>query len=151
MPEPIITLIDRPDAATRAAILAPLVRFNEARAGRSEDYRPLAILISHPEAGEVLGGLWGATKFDYLHIDLLFVPELMRGRGLGRQIMTLAEEEALRRGCRGAWLDTYDFQAPGFYERLSYAVFGTIADHPSGHSRIFLKKTFPHPGAATRV
>lgn len=39
-----------------------------------------------------------------------------------------AEQEAIARGCRGAWLDTYSFQARGFYERLGYAVFG-ILDH----------------------
>jgi hypothetical protein len=54
--------------------------------------------------------------------------------------MSQAEREAIRRGCRGAWLDTFSFQARGFYERLGYTVFGTIAGCPPGHSRFFLKK-----------
>ena len=58
------------------------------------------------------------------------------------QLMNDAEREAIRRGCRGAWLDTYSFQARGFYERLGYTIFGTIDNYPPGHSRIFLKKTF---------
>ena len=45
--------------------------------------------------------------------------------------MNDAEREAIRRGCRGAWLDTYSFQARGFYERLGYTIFGTIDNiHP---------------------
>jgi ribosomal protein S18 acetylase RimI-like enzyme len=53
-----------------------------------------------------------------------------------------AEQEAKARGCRGVWLDTYSFQARGFYERLGYAVFGTLDDYPPGQSRIFLHKAF---------
>jgi len=49
---------------------------------------------------------------------------------------------AMRRGCSGAWLDAFSFQARGFYEKLGYAVFGSIEDYPPGHSRFFLKKTF---------
>jgi GNAT superfamily N-acetyltransferase len=78
-------------------------------------------------------------------VELLFVPKEYRGAGLGTELMRLAEEEARRRGCRGAWLDTFSFQARGFYERLGYSVFGTIGDHPPGHSRFFMKKALADP------
>jgi hypothetical protein len=48
---PTITLAEAPTRATREAIVAPLVRFNEQRAGRSEDYRPLALLLSDSGTG----------------------------------------------------------------------------------------------------
>ena|ERR1700734_568190 len=140
--KPKLTLTDAPEAHVKRAIVEPLVRFNEAQMGRPGDYRPLAILVTHPETGEVLGGLWGDTMFGHLHVDLLFVPEALRRTGLGRQLMMDAEEEAIRRGCCGAWLDTYSSQARGFYERLGYAVFGTIHNYPPGHSRFFLNKGF---------
>lgn len=70
------------------------------------------------------------------------MPETLRGSGLGASLMRRAEEEAVRRGCRGAWLDTFSFQARGFYERLGYTVFGTIQDYPPGHRRHFMQKTF---------
>ena len=140
---PRLTMTEAPDNQIKRAVAhGPLTRFNEMQTGCREDYRPLAILVSHPDTGEVLGGLWGDTMFAYLHVDLLFVPESLRRAGIGRQLMSDAEGEAIRRGCRGAWLDTYSFQARGFYERLGYGVFGTIDDCPPGHSRIFLKKTF---------
>jgi GNAT superfamily N-acetyltransferase len=135
---PTIVMTDAPDVQTRRAML----RFNEQRAGRPVDFRPLALLLTHPETGETTGGLWGGTDFTQLHVDLLFVPETLRGSGTGRQLMRQAEEEAQRRGCRGAWLDTFSFQARGFYERLGYTVFGTIEDFPPGHSRFFMNKRF---------
>jgi hypothetical protein len=45
----------------RRAIAGPLGRFNETQTGQLEDYRPLAILVSHPDTAEILGGLWGET------------------------------------------------------------------------------------------
>jgi ribosomal protein S18 acetylase RimI-like enzyme len=80
--------------------------------------------------------------YGFLHIDLLFVPEAMRGSGTGRTLMSQAEDEAIRRECRGVWLDTFSFQARGFYEKLGYTVFGEIENHPPGHSRFFLRKIF---------
>jgi GNAT superfamily N-acetyltransferase len=82
----------------------------------------------------------GETNFAHLHVELLFVPETFRGTGLGRQMLLQAEQEAISRGCRGAWLDTNSFQARGFYERLGYSVFGILDDYPPGQSRIFLHK-----------
>ena len=50
-----------------------------------------------------------------------------------------AEARALERGCHSAWVDTFSFQAPGFYPKLGYTVFGEL-DYPPGHKRIFLQK-----------
>ena len=138
--QPIITMTDTPGPHVREAIVGPLIDFNNSRASQPEDHRPLVIILSNPDTGAILGGLWGATNFAHLHTDLLFVPETLRGTGLGRQMLLQAEQEAITRGCRGAWLDTFSFQARGFYERLGYAVFGTLDDYPPGQKRIFLHK-----------
>jgi len=138
---PKITLTDKPDYGVLGKISELITKFNEAGSGRPSDHRPLAIILSHPETAETLGGLWGGTSFSFLHIDLLYIPEEMRGVGLGRSLMSEAEAEALQRGCKGAWLDTFSFQAKGFYEQLGYAAFGCIEDYPPGHQRFFLKKT----------
>lgn len=139
--QPKISITETPEPHIREAIVGPLIKFNNSRASQPEDYRPLVIILSDPDTGEILGGLWGATNFAHLHVDLLFVPDTLRGNGLGRQMLLQAEQEATARGCRGAWLDTYSFQARGFYERHGYAVFGTLNDYPPGQSRIFLHKT----------
>jgi GNAT superfamily N-acetyltransferase len=140
---PKITLTDAPTPQMRKAIVEPLVEFNHMRIGKPETYRPLVILLSQPESDEivgVVGGLYGSTSFSYLHVDLLFVPESVRGTGIGRELMMQAEAEAVRRGCHASSLDTFSFQARGFYERLGYSVFGILDDCPPGHSRFYLTK-----------
>ena len=95
----------------------------------------LVIIPLHDDAGAVIGGLWGYTAFEWLHVQLLLVPASMRGRGLGRTLMQTAEAEARRRGCRGIHLDSFDFQAGGFYRKLGYRLFGLLTDFPPGHNR----------------
>jgi GNAT superfamily N-acetyltransferase len=145
---PKITLTEAPDNGMIKALAKKLAHFNDVKSGRPIDYRSLAIFLTHPDTDELLGGLFGSTQYSILHIDLLFVPEEMRGAGLGRQLMEQAEQEAVQRGCHAAWLDTFSFQAPSFYERLGYTVFGTLQDYLPGHSRFFLRKTL-EPGNAS--
>ncbi|MFC7557102.1 GNAT family N-acetyltransferase [Pseudoroseomonas wenyumeiae] len=78
------------------------------------------------------GGLWGRTSWKWLTIELLFVPERYRGCGLGSEVMRLAEEEAIRRGCIGAWVDTHTYEASTFYEKQGFERFGLIDEYPPG-------------------
>ena len=89
-----ITVIEKPEPHMREAIVRPLIAFNNSRASQPEDYRPVVIILSDPDTGEIIGGLWGETNFAHLHVDLLFVPETLRGFGLGRQMLLQAEQEA---------------------------------------------------------
>jgi GNAT superfamily N-acetyltransferase len=120
------------------AIVHNLVRFNDAQVG-PERWRQLAAFIRDAE-GAVLGGLDGYTHWDWLFISHLWVVEALRGRGFGTALVRAAEQEALSRGCRNAHVDTYDFQARVFYERLGYEVFGVLDDYPAGHTRYFLHR-----------
>ncbi len=127
-----------PDESIRAAIAGPLMRYNRTRTGRA-DHRPLILAIEDSDQ-QVIGGLWGRTAYDWLFVELLFVPEQLRGRGVGTDLMRRAEAEALARGCAQAWLDTFEFQARGFYERLGYTCFGELNDYPPGFGRYFMRK-----------
>src|SRR5215212_8154639 len=80
--------------------------------------------------GTVLGGVLAKTGRGWLHIHTLWVDPSVRGQGNGTKLMAAAEAEARRRGCHGAYLDTFSFQARPFYERCGYAVFGTLEDFP---------------------
>jgi GNAT superfamily N-acetyltransferase len=136
---PILVLTDVPDPALRTWIAEGLAESNRAHV-REPGLQNLVLVLKHPGDGRRLGALWGRTAWDWLLIELLFVAREMRGLGWGRRLVAAAEQEAIRRNCRGAWVDTYTFQAPGFYERLGYAVFGTLEDYPAGHRRFFLQK-----------
>ena len=134
-----LRLTDTLDPAVQGRIVQALIAANEAAAGPSSR-QPLAILVEDPETGEATGGLFGRTAWRWLAIETLFVPPPLRAAGLGRRLVAQAEAEALRRGCLGAWVDTFSHQAPGFYQGLGYRRFGEIEDHPPGHRRIFLRK-----------
>ena len=133
-----LSLTDVADEEVRKAIVAPLVEYNSSQAGPSQN-RPIVVLVRDTE-NAVVGGLWGHTGYDWLFTQLLVVSASLRGRGVGTEIMQLAEREAMGRGCRGAWLDTFEFQARGFYERMGYECFGELPNYPRGFSRLFMKK-----------
>ena len=134
-----LELGDVADEDVRKEIVAPLIEYNVSKAGPSQG-RPLVIAIRN-SANEVIGGLWGHTGFQWLFTQLLVVPEGLRGRGIGSELMRMAETEAMARGCHGAWLDTFEFQARGFYEGIGYQCFAELPEYPKGFSRFFMKKS----------
>lgn len=133
-----LDLNDTADADDRQAILDPLVAFNRTKAPDGH-YRPLNVLL-RCEEGNVTGGLWGRTDWGWLGIELLYVPETARGQGIGAETVKAAEREARARGCHGAWVNTFAWQARGFYQSLGYALFGELPDFPTGCPRHFLQK-----------
>jgi len=120
------------------AVLDGLIAFNKA-VGGPIGYLPVAVLLKDDD-GKTIGGLVGRVVYDWLFIELFHLPEAARGKGLGTQMMQQAEDFARDRGLAGIWLDTYHFQALGFYEKLGYEVFGTLEGHPIGGSRHLLSK-----------
>lgn len=138
MKEPILTLTDDPDPAIRDQIGAVLVSHNEEQVGAYER-RSLSVTVREAETNAIIGGLAGRTALGLLFIDLFALPGDLRGPGLGGRLLGMAEEEARKRGCRAVLLNTANFQAPDFYKRHGYRVFGEIEGEP-GIKRIFLTK-----------
>ena len=135
-----IEIEDEPDAATCRLIDEGLDRYNAAKAG--PDNAQDLWIIARDEQGAPQGGLKGRTFYRWLFIDWLWVSPDTRSGGVGDQLMDKAETAARERGCLGAYVDTFSFQAPAFYERRGYEEFGRIDDLPPGHACIWLKKTF---------
>jgi GNAT superfamily N-acetyltransferase len=135
-----IELTATPAEEDSAFIKNKLFQFN-LQHSEADSHKLLHIFIRN-ESGELIGGLLSETYWKWLHISILWVHEDYRHEGLGKQLMAQAEAEAIRRGCQHADVDTMDFQAPGFYQRLGYSVWGVLEDLPPGHQRIFYKKDF---------
>jgi GNAT superfamily N-acetyltransferase len=91
--------------------------------------------------GEILGGALGNTWGLWLYVSDLWVDPSLRHKGYATKLMTATEHLAIERGCRNSYLDTFSFQARPLYEKLGYKLFGTLENHPKGHSHYFLKKT----------
>jgi GNAT superfamily N-acetyltransferase len=130
--EPTIELTDAPGEAAAELLLRGLLAENQPYLGALDHCR--LCLMAHV-GDKPVGGLIAETARGLLFIDQFWLAPGYRRRGLGSRLLTAAEAEARRRGCRTAWLDTYDFQARPFYERHGYEVFDELGGLPGGHRR----------------
>jgi GNAT superfamily N-acetyltransferase len=134
MPAPQIEKVHGP---ARRAIVKGLREYNVATAGKF-DHRPLTVTVR--ERGKIVGGLAGETFWGWMFVSLLWVSDAHRGHGYGSALMDAAEKEARNRGVGNVYLDTFSFQAPGFYTKLGYREFGRLDEFPAGHRRIWMTK-----------
>ena len=128
---------ERVHGPTRRALIKALRAFNAEKAGK-DNFKPLTITVR--EGGEVVGGLSAETWFGWMFINLLWLDQNLRGTGVGRALMEKAEIEARARGVANVYVDTFSFQAPGFYKKLGYREFGRLDGYPAAHSRHWLTK-----------
>jgi GNAT superfamily N-acetyltransferase len=116
-----------------------LTEYNTQMAG--EDHgQNLCFVLKTPD-GEIVGGVISATYWDWLYVNLIRIKDDLRSQGFGRQLLESAEEKARQRGAKQAYLDTFSFQAPEFYQKQGYQIFGELTDFAVGHTRYFMKKT----------
>jgi len=125
-----------------------LVEFNRAHAEQWEENHdsryedaPLHV-YALDQQGEIAGGVVGRTHGlrAWLEIGVVWVEEGWRGQGIGRELMRRAEEEARRRGCLYARAATSQYQAPGFYEKLGYSMYGKLENCPPGETAYYYRK-----------
>jgi GNAT superfamily N-acetyltransferase len=136
-----IERVEAPGHEVEEAILAALLVYNEAAAGPAR-YQPVALVLRDPATGTIAGGLWADMYYEWSFVKLLVVPESLRGSGYGTRLMQQAETIARDYGATGIWLDTFSFQARGFYEKLGFTCFATLDDYPRGGSRSYMQKRF---------
>ena len=141
-----LTLTDVADPHARQLIVSELDRFNEQRTGVAHSTPLDVLLLDATDA--VIGGLVGRTSLGVLFVDYFYVPPSLRGQGHGRRALAAAEAEAVRRGCREALLFTMQIQAPGFYERCGYEIFGRVECDPPGNARVFMRKALTAAGSS---
>lgn len=70
----------------------------------------------------------------------MWIKEELRGHGYGERMLAKLENEARNRGVGYIYLNTFSFQAPGFYQKYGYQVFGKLSNFPAGQQRYFLTK-----------
>jgi GNAT superfamily N-acetyltransferase len=147
---PVLTVTDRVHDAELARIKAGLAASDPALG----PYRPAPLAVLLHGAGDgraagrgaLLGGLVGETAWQWLSIRLLWVDPAHRGAGQGRRLLAAAVAEARRRGCDHGRVNTFSFQAAGFYERCGWRRVLTLDDFPRGHQRLFYTKSLAGAG-----
>ncbi len=133
-----IACIEEPGDIPWATVGGGVSDYNTQQAGDDQG-RNLCFVLRGPDE-EVVGGIIGETHWNWLYINLMWIRDELRGRGYGQRLLVLAEEEGRKRGAEFAYLDTFSFQAPGFYQKYGYEVFGQLAEFPPGHQRYYMKK-----------
>ena len=138
-----IRIVSDPHASEslKQVVVDHLDTYNIALTGLQE-YSPVNFFL-RDQGDEVMGGLLAQIWGGVLYVRILWVSEALRGRGFGRRLMETAERRAVERGCRHVFLDTFSFQAPGFYEKLGYQLYAKADDWPVGHAHHFLRKDLP--------
>ena len=102
-------------------------------------FKPIALFAY--EDGKLRGGIYGLINWNWLSVSLLWVHENTRGSGLGTELLERLESEAVAHGCVYSHVDTFSFQAEGFYRRHGYEPFAELADYPPGERRIYFRKS----------
>lgn len=90
---------------------------------------------------KLIGGAIGFVEFNWYFLDLLYIDEEYRNRNIGTNLIKEIEKFALEEHLTGVRMETWNFQAKGFYEKNGYSVFGEIKDCPPGTIDYHLKKS----------
>ncbi|CDX15406.1 GCN5-like N-acetyltransferase [Mesorhizobium sp. ORS 3324] len=133
-----LEITDEPLPQDLARVGEGLSAFNDSDVGAS-GRKTLAVFV-RDDAGAIVAGISGYTAWGWLYVQWLWVDETLRGRRIAAGMLEAAEREAVARGCKAAWIDTFNPTAAKVYQRQGYQPFGTLADFPAGRSRIFLQK-----------
>ena len=139
MPTYEVILTDAPGTEAKAVIGEGLAAYNTGHAG-VDDRRDLSVLVKDTRTAEILGGIIGRTSLGLLFIDLVFIPNFLRGHGLGSRMFAYG-----RRGRAGSWLCQrgplhHQLPGPEFYAKHGWHEFGRIACLPAGTSQVFMTK-----------
>jgi ribosomal protein S18 acetylase RimI-like enzyme len=129
---------NHPERSEIEYVREALTQFNREHVG-DDGHTPLN-LVEYNENGQIIGGILGGTYWGWMYIDILWVNEHYRRRGLGSKLLSEAEKEAVRRGCHHVHLDTMSWQAPDFYIKHGYEVIGVLPDIPNGNQKYLLMK-----------
>ena len=123
----------------RVSEIGDLIRSYNRSKREAAESEPLNIYVED-DSGELMAGLVGETFGNWLEIEYLFVKEDIRGQGIGSQLLQQAESEAKKRNCRFAFVNTYHFQAPAFYQKYGYKEVFTLKDYPYTGQRHYYQK-----------
>ncbi|MGO1127049.1 GNAT family N-acetyltransferase [Streptococcus sp. V728] len=123
----------------KAQEIGNLIRSYNRSIRETAESEPLNLYIED-EQGQLLAGLVAETFGNWLEIEYLFVKDDLRGQGIGSQLLQRAESEAKNRNCRYVFVNTYQFQAPAFYQKHDYQEVFTLKDYPCTGQRHYYQK-----------
>ncbi len=97
-------------------------------------------VFARDDAHKIIGGIRATCFWNTLHIELLWLSEECRGKGIGKELITSAEVFAVEQKCENAFVETTSWQAKPFYEKNGYEHIATLNDRPKGYASHYLTK-----------
>lgn len=93
-------------------------------AKQKKDHAPIEFFafFIRDEKNKIYGGCNGDNLYGCLYIDQLWIEESLRGKGYGTKLMLAAEKLGREKGCTFAAVNTMDWEALGFYQKLGYHI-----------------------------
>jgi len=135
-------IAENTDSAAAAA--EDLLLYHAIAAGKPFDDEPLSLTAIHTDQPEQpLGYLEGASMQGRFYLTRLAVSNDARGQGIGSALLSKAEQIVTKRGDAEIVLDTWNFQAEGFYAHHGYEVIGRLDDLPQGAGKVWMRKKLP--------
>ncbi|WP_394130125.1 GNAT family N-acetyltransferase [Shewanella maritima] len=133
-------VIEQHNQAVFDSLVAGVRQFNDSKLG-NERSEPLMVAL-YDDNQELIAGVAGRTIYRNFLIEVLWVAEHHRDKGLGKQVMLRAEKLAIERGCVLAQVDTLSVQAPEFYQKLGFDIVGRVPAFTGSPERLFLTKQY---------
>jgi ribosomal protein S18 acetylase RimI-like enzyme len=103
------------------------------------EVQPLSC-FAKDEQGQVIGGAIGRRWGTCCELQQLWVKPAHRRLGLGAKLVRAFETRATEHGCTHFYLETFNFQAPGFYASLGYTVAHEHSVYPHGITKLLMVK-----------
>ena len=126
------------DPRDKAVMVAGMLDYHASH-GHPRKVDTHSILIKNDDT--LIGCVIVTFLYNGMEIASLWVDEKLRGQGLGQKLMEMAEAEGKKRGATFAYANTFTWQAPGFYEKLGYKLYGKLEDFPVGNSLSYYRKS----------
>ena len=90
--------------------------------------------------GKIVGGAIGYVLYDWYYLDLLWIEDSYQHKSIGTSLIKRIEEYAKKEDLTGIRMETWNFQAKGFYEKMGYTMYAYIEDCPPGTIDYFFMK-----------
>ena len=132
-------VVDRSPAAADLALLEEQVAAAAIAAAGLGEEQEFGI-FARGDDGRIVAGISAIVWGGYCELQAMWVDESLRNRGLAHALITGAETEASRRGCKLVVFHAYDLLARGLYERLGYETVGMIENCPAGSTARWYRK-----------
>jgi len=115
-----IEVHDEHPAAASSLVDDGIGQSNDAAAPLHE-VKPLSC-FAIAKSGTVIGGALGRRWGTCCELQQLWVEPGHRRQGIAKRLVAAFEAQANSHGCGRFYLETFSFQAPGFYRSLGYTV-----------------------------